>query len=119
MIMKHSLLMFTAVLALFAGPLGICSADAESERTVFVFKPDGTKHCERYEGTSVKRMALELREAGVKVYSGQKGYDGREGVATCGDPTGQINIYEIHVSDYPTALDKGFTRLPENWTKQE
>ena len=64
-------------------------------------------------------MALELAGAGIEVFSRRKGYDGREGIAVCGAPTGQINIYEIASSDLSAALRLGFKQLPENWIRQD
>jgi hypothetical protein len=106
------------ILAIWLGFL-TCSHLAQatgttSVNTVFVYKLDGTKHCEPYAGVSVRSMALELLDAGVEVYSSRKGYDGREGVAICGEPTGQINIYEILSSDLPMARNVGFKPLPGN-----
>lgn len=117
--MKHASLILATFLGFLGYPLLIHSASIPSERTLFVFKLDGTKHCEPYTGVSVDSMALELAGAGIEVYSGHKGYDGREGIAVCGAPTGQINIYEIAYSDLSAALSLGFKPLPENWIKQD
>jgi hypothetical protein len=43
--------------------------------------------------------------------SRRKSYDGREGIALCGDPSGSINVYEIGKSDLSKALELGFKRL--------
>ena len=87
--------------------------------TNFVFKPDGTIHCDKSEGLALDFMEQELRSADIHVFSSRKGYDGREGIAVCGAPTGQINIYEIASSDVSEALDLGFNQLPENWTTDD
>lgn len=64
-------------------------------------------------------MALELADAGVEVFASHKGYDGREGIAICGEPTGQINIYKILSSDLTSALNLGFKKLPESWIRHD
>ena len=88
-----------------------------SASTVFVFKLDGTVHCENSKGITLDSMEQKLTSAGIKVFSRRKGYDGREGIALCGAPTGQVNIYEIAPSDLSIALKLGFKPLPENWNK--
>ena len=115
--MKQTTLILAIFVGLLTSPLLIHSAGTTSVRTVFVFKLDGTKHCEPYSGVSVESMALELVDAGLQVFSSRKGYDGREGIAICGEPTGQINIYEILSSDLASALSMGFKQLPENWLR--
>ena len=87
--------------------------------TIFVFKLDGSKHCEPYTGVDLDSMELRLTAAGIKVFSRQRGYDGREGIAICGAPTGQINIYEIAYSDLSAALSLSFKQLPKNWIRQD
>ena len=117
--MKHATLILATCLGFLTYPLLIHSAGTPSVRTLFVFKLDGTKHCEPYAGVSLDSMALELGGAGIEVFSRRKGYDGREGIAVCGAPTGQINIYEIASSDLSAALRLGFKQLPENWIRQD
>ena len=117
--MKQATLILAVFVGLLISPLLMHSASTSSVRTVFVFKLDGTKHCEPYAGVSVESMALELRDAGVEVFSCRKGYDGREGIAICGEPTGQINIYEILSSDLTSALNMGFKKLPESWIRHD
>ena len=63
--------------------------------TFFVFRPDGTIQCDKFPGVTLDSMEQELRSVGIKVFSSRKGYDGREGIALCGEPTGQTNVYEI------------------------
>ena len=111
--MKHATLILATCLGLLVCPLLIHSADTPSARTIFVFKLDGTMHCDPYAGVSLDSMALELGGAGIKVFSRRKGYDGREGIAVCGAPTGQINIFEIAFSDLAPALSLGFKQLPK------
>ena len=117
--MKHVICILATCLGFLCYPLLMHSASTSSVRTVFVFKLDGTKHCEPYAGVSVESMALELVDAGIEVFSSRKGYDGREGIAICGEPTGQINIYEILSSDLASALSMGFKQLPKNWLRKD
>ena len=79
--------------------------------TTYVYKPDGTRHCNNAPGISLDSMAQELVGSGIVVVSQRKSYDGREGVALCGDPTGSINAYEIGKSKLSKALELGFKRL--------
>ena len=117
--MKHVICILATCLGFLCYPLLMHSASTSSVRTVFVFKLDGTKHCEPYAGVSLDAMALELRDAGIEVFSSRKGYDGHEGIAICGEPTGQINIYEILSSDLALALSMDFKQLPENWLRKD
>ena len=87
--------------------------------TIFVFKHDGTIQCDKFSGVTLDSMEQELSSAGIKVFSSRKGYDGREGIALCGAPTGQINIYEILSSDVSEALRLGFKQLPENLIRKD
>lgn len=117
--MKHATLILAICLGFLTYPLLIHSAGTPSVRTFFIFKLDGTKHCEPHEGVSLDSMAHELAGAGIEVFSRQKGFDGREGIAICGATTGQINIYEIASSDLSAALSLGFKQLPKNWIRQD
>jgi hypothetical protein len=116
---KYATLILATCLGFLTYLLLIHSAGTTTDRTVFVFKLDGTKHCEPYAGVGVESMALELVDAGVEVVSSRKGYDGREGIAICGEPTGQINIYEILSSDLTSALKMGFKKLPQSRIKHD
>ncbi len=106
-------------LGFFSYHLVIHAGDISSASTVFVFKLDGTVHCENSIGISLDSMEQKLTSAGIKVFSRRKGYDGREGIAVCGAPTGQVNIYEIASSDLSEALKFGFRPLPENWSRTD
>jgi len=83
--------------------------------TAYVYKPDGTRHCDKNPGISLAAMAQVLIRSGVHVYTQRKSHDGREGIATCGNPTGSINVYEIAGSDLQKALQLGFQRLDPSW----
>jgi len=79
--------------------------------TAFVYKADGTRHCNSAPGISLDSMAQELVGSGIVVLSQRKSYDGREGIALCDDPAGSINVYEIRKSHLSKALELGFKRL--------
>ncbi len=87
--------------------------------TLFVYKPDGTIQCDKFQGVALDTMEQELTSADIKVFSRRKGYDGREGIALCGAPTGQINVYEIASSDVSEAVRIGFKQLPANWIRED
>lgn len=95
-------------------PYFVHAGDVRPGNSLFVYKLDGTNHCET--GTSVDLVAMEheLMDAGITVISMRKGFDGREGIAVCGSPTGQINIYEISAPNLIMAQNIGFKRLPES-----
>ncbi len=107
------------VLGIFSYPLVIHANDISSASTVFVFKLDGTVHCENSTGITLDSMEQKLTSGGIRVFSRRKGYDGREGIAICDAPTGQVNIYEIASSDLSVALKFGFRPLPENWNRTD
>jgi hypothetical protein len=90
------------------------SANNTFEQHKFVFKADGTKHCNPNPGIELTTMQQELSSKKIDVYSMHKGHDGREGIALCGQSTGQINIYEIKSSDLSTAIGLGFKEIHEN-----
>ena len=104
-------------LGFFIYPVVIHADDISSSSTVFVFKLDGTVHCENSKGITLDSMEQKLTSTDIRVFSRRKGYDGREGIAVCGAPTGQINTYEIASSDLSIALKLGFRPLPENWNR--
>ncbi len=84
---------------------GLASGD-----TLWVFKHDGTVHCGPPEGIAPDVMAQNLTVSGITVLTMQTGHDGREGVALCGQPTGQINLYQIPAAQLPQARRAGFQR---------
>ena len=117
--MKCVNLILLTFLGFFSYALPIYASGNSAARTLFVFRPDGTIQCDKSPGVALDAMEQELRSVGIKVFSSQKGYDGREGVALCGAPTGQINVYEIASSDVSEALRLGFKQLSENWIRKE
>ena len=117
--MKFATLILASCLTFLSYSLGVDANGDSPPRTLFVYKLDGTMHCEHAMGVSLDSMEHELTTAGIKVFSRRKSYDGREGVAVCGAPTGQINVYEIASSDVPKALSLGFKQLPDNWIRKD
>lgn len=81
------------------------------KNSLFVTHPSGAMHCEPNSGIDLSTMSQQLTEAGIKVISMRMGFDGREGVAVCGSPTVEINIYEIPATKINTALRIGFKCL--------
>jgi len=101
------------VVALLSGPAS--GQDATPLATAYVYKPDGTRHCDETAGVAIESMAQELVRAGISVHTRRKSHDGREGIAVCGSPTGSINVFEIEASDVPRAIELGFRRLEPSW----
>ena len=112
--------LFLAICFVFIGYPSALYADSKQPlSSVYVYKPDGTKQCETDPGIKLVTMERDLTSVGVKVISRRKGYDGREGIALCGAPSGKINIYEITSPDLPIAIDQDFMKLPVAGTKNE
>ena len=90
------------------------AAQVYQTNSLFVYQPSGAMHCEPNSGIGLSTMGQQLTEAGIKVISMHIGFYGREGVAICGAPSGEINIYEIPASKINTALRISFKRLSVN-----
>lgn len=84
--------------------------DADSPK-VRVFKPDGSKQCEKKGAVSVESMEREL--SGIPVFAKDKRSDGLMHVQVCGSPTGMINTFEIDLKNLKKAEERGFRRLEE------
>ena len=90
-----------------------------SSRKVLVFKQDGSVQCPEEKctqescaknfGMSPKEMAKNLKASGIRVFKAVKGSSphGR-GMAVCGAPTQNINIFYISAKQEEKALAKGF-----------
>ena len=107
----NNLLLVIGIFSTFGIAL-VFSEAAGAEERIYVIKADGSKQCESDSGVDLATMRKELSTVGIKVYSQKKGHDGREGIALCGSPTGQINIYEIASDDLAQAVKNGFEKLP-------
>lgn len=91
---------------------GHCRGKTVAEnRSVFVFKPDGSLQCEQGSGTPLADMAKELD--GISIRSQVNKSDGRMYMMMCGGPTGKINVYEIAEKDLNKALAKKFRNFAE------
>lgn len=55
--------------------------------------------------------AMEKELKGIKVYSRRKGSDGMMHKAECNSPTDRVNIYEINITDWTRAEQRGFRKL--------
>ena len=84
---------------------------APSEARVRVYKPDGSRQCEKRGAQSVELMEREL--AGIVVYSREKRKDGLMHIQVCGSASGMINLYEIDSSFLKQAEERGFKRLDD------
>lgn len=115
--MKHPRVVLSTFVGLLSQATVILAGGTFAANTLFVFKPDGTLQCDKSPGIALGSMEQELRSVGIKVFSSRKAYDGREGIALCGAPTGQINVYEITPSDVSEALGLGFKQLPADWLR--
>ena len=60
-------------------------------KKVFVFKPDGSKQCQKGKGIPLEVMVKQLE--GIKIYSQESKMDGLMRIQACGIATGQVNIY--------------------------
>lgn len=94
---------------------GPCRGKRLSEKTVMIFKPDGSKQCQKNTGVGLKEMAKQL--GSIKVKSQAKKRDGKMRAAVCGADTGQINVYEIAEKDFPLAKNVGFAKWGRQKTK--
>ncbi len=79
------------------------------QKTVFVYKPDGSLQCEQRKGVATEEMEKQL--AGIRVISRDKRHDGLMHIQACGTPTGMINVFEIPEASLKDAESKGFKLL--------
>ena len=96
-------------------PFSACAQQSDGTEEAYVYKLDGSRHCDKSPGISLDIMANELIDSGIAVSARRKSHDGREGIAVCGKPTGSINVYRIAGSDLARALESGFQRLDPSW----
>ena len=78
---------------------------------VRIYKPDGSKQCEKRGAVGVDAMEREL--SGIPVFARDKRSDGLMHVQVCGSPTGMINTFEIELKNLKKAEERGFRRLEE------
>jgi hypothetical protein len=94
---------------LSACAVGHCRGRKLAQKKIFIYKPDGSKQCDKKTGISVDTMAEELGE--IKVLSKENTTDGMMHFMLCESPTGKINVYEIFESDLEKAKTLGFKEL--------
>lgn len=82
---------------------------ARGEKTVVVYKPDGSLQCQM--GQAVKPEEMEKQLSGMTVLSRAKRPDGLMHIQVCGQPTGMINVYEVHASSLLEAERRGFKKF--------
>ncbi len=87
------------------------NGEASNVTRVRIYKPDGSRQCEKRGAQSVETMEREL--AGIVVHSREKRKDGLMHIQICGSPTGMINLYEIDASFLKQAEERGFKRLED------
>lgn len=85
------------------------------DRQLKIFKYAESTQCNN-DGIPLKKMAEELRVAGITFTCAQRAYDGMAYPAVCGGATGEINVFRIYASDLPLARRLGYapvSTLPE------
>ena len=81
-----------------------------SEKHVFVYKPDGSKQCDKKKNViSADVMSDEFKE--ITIYSKENKSDGQMHITLCGVPTGRVNVYEIQLKDLEKAKTLGFKEV--------
>lgn len=105
------IVLILAVFSLTGCATGHCRGKKSTEetRSVFVYKPDGSKQCAQDDGVSVGVMAKELD--GIVIRSMVNKPDGMMHMMVCGGATGKVNVYEIAEKDLAFAQKKGFKVL--------
>jgi hypothetical protein len=85
------------------------------ERQLKIFKYAQSTQCNN-DGIPLKKMAEELKAAGITFTCAQRANDGMAYPAVCGGATGDINVFQIYSSDLPLARRLGYapvSTLPE------
>jgi hypothetical protein len=81
------------------------------EKTVWVYKPDGSLQCGQ--GKAIDRAEMQKELLDIPVITSLTKSDGLLRVQMCGAPTGQINAYKISESFLTEAKKRGFLELKE------
>lgn len=100
------------VLFLYLPSCGVDGLSGEPDAFVRAYKYDGSVQCEEG-GIPLQEMAAELIAADVKILCAKKRHDGMVRIALCGEPTGNINVFEIAASDLSKAEELGFRPVTE------
>lgn len=80
-----------------------------TDRTILVYKPDGSLQCGM--GKSITAEDMEKELSGIAVSFREKRSDGLMHIQACGQPTGMVNVYEIPERSLSAAEKRGFKRL--------
>lgn len=80
-------------------------------RSIEVFKYNGELQCGMGEKIPLDVMAKELENAGVQVISSREMNDGLQHTTVCGAVTGDMNVYQIPSTGWPTAKELGYAWL--------
>lgn len=90
------------------------SSNASKDPTVQVYKLNGVSQCDNSPtGIDVEEMQAELVDAGIDVICSQVGNDGKAHCESCGCPSGEINIYEIHSQNVEDAVNLDYELISE------
>ena len=77
--------------------------------TLAIFKKDGSRQCEPPSNkSSLEQIKKAFKAQGVKVFCAKKGSLQSRGIALCGAPTNNINIFYISKKNKVKALKMGF-----------
>ncbi len=77
------------------------------DRQLKIFKYMESTQCNN-DGIPLKKMAEELRAAGIRFTCAHHGNDGMAYPTVCGGATGDINVFRIYRSDLPLARRLGY-----------
>lgn len=108
--LKSAVLGLIALISVMGCASGHCyGRRGEAAKKIYVFKPDGSKQCEKDTGDKVEVMVEQLK--GIKIFSQENKSDGLNHMMMCGAATGRINVYQIFEKDLPVAEAAGFKKL--------
>lgn len=85
------------------------SEQSMANEVVTIAKSDGSLQCAYSVGLSIEDMAKELE--GVQVIKADKKHDGLMRPASCGTPTGMMNVYQVYRKDVKKAVKLGYKVL--------
>ncbi len=78
----------------------------KTENSIWVYKYDGGKQCDRRPPVGIKTAQKDLGE--IPVLEAKKQNDGLMRIQACGAPTGMANTYKINKADLSDAEARGF-----------
>ena len=89
---------------------GLITSDSSH---VLIFKSDASVQCQPSSGITPEQMEnAELR--GILIHRRLKSGDGKMRMTLCGQPTGQINVFEISKDQLIEAENRNFKVLEQN-----